>query len=199
MKKYIICCLGVLFISGCATKTPHIQEYVLHVNSKTKVYKKSRCQDKTLKILKPYSASEYMVRELHYVVEGVEQNRFNYSSLSASPSQVLHDELVKLVRESRIYGSVLGSESVAGSSEVLEIELKTFKQYFSKDLKQSHVVMDVTLSVVDTKTYKVVAQKRFVGKKDVATLDAKGGVVALSALAREELGSMIEWLAKGCQ
>ena len=197
VKNIFVLVIMVLFF-GCATKTPPVQKYTIETAPNIKAVKNSTCKTKTLKILEPYSSDEYLLNELHYVVGENEQNRYNYSAWSVPLVNKIYILLLGSLRKARIYKTVLPFSSVASSDEVLEVEIDNAKQYYNKELTSSYVVVDITLSLIDKKTYTIKSQKRFYKKVATMSLDAKGGVEALSKAFDELLVEMIKWSKEQC-
>lgn len=192
----------IVFLGGCSIKSaPPPDEYtvVLQKLSPQKTSVSGVCHDKSLKVLEPFGANEYSTNDLHYVVLPNEENRYNLSSWSQPLSSTLYREMLRMIEKSKIFRSVANYTSVAKSDYILEMEINDFKQYFSSDMKHSYVVADITLTLIESKRFSIIAQKEFVQKIDTATLDAKGGVNALNAAFATIASDALVWLGGVCR
>ncbi len=191
----------VIFFGGCSIKSsPPPAEYTIVLQKLPRNSSESTsCQEKSLKVLEPFGANEYSTNDLHYVVLPNEENRYNLSSWSQPLSSTLYREMLRVFEKSGIFGSVANYASVAKSDYILEMEINDFKQYFSSDLKHSYVMADITFTLIETKRFSIVAQKEFAEKIDAATLDAKGGVDALSAAFEKIAADATGWLVGVCR
>ena len=203
MKKLLFVLVGIgVFFGGCSIKSsPPVDEYtiVLKANRVEPSAHTSRCRNKSVKLLEPFGAYAYTTNDLHYVVLPNQENSYNLSAWSQSVAGTLYGEMVRAVSKSGLFGSVANYSSVAKSDYILEMEINDFKQYFSSDLKHSYVVADLTFTLIETKRFKVVAQKEFIKKTDTKSLDAKGGVDALNEAFNEIVPEMLTWLSGVCQ
>lgn len=197
--KAILIALIVL-LSGCTTVKPSITEY--RVISKVADAKKSSstlCRDKSLKIAQAFSSSSLMSLNMDYIES--ENRVFSYtkSQWQESPNSTIAQELLKNIRSSELFGSVESSKSRSKSDWILEANIEEFMQFFSKDMQNSYVKVAITLTIVDVKKDSVVATKTFSSKVDAKTLDAEGGVEALSIALFEVISQNIEWLDGVCR
>ena len=191
----------VIFFEGCSIKSsPPSDEYTVVLQKLpqgTLAY--GVCHDKSLKVLEPFGSNEYAASDLHYVVLPNEENHYNLSSWSQPLASTLYREMLRVFEKSKIFGSVANYTSIAKSDYILEMEINDFKQYFSSDMKHSYVVADITLTLIESKRFSIVAQKEFVQKIDTASLDAKGGVDALGSAFEKIASDAVIWLAGVCR
>ena len=68
-----------------------------------------------------------------------------------------------------------------------------------KEQKELFIVSDITFTLVDTKGFKVVDQKRIYSKIEAKTLDAKGGVRALNEALNRMSRELVVWLDGVCR
>ena len=203
MKKLLFVLVGiVVFFGGCSIKSsPPVDEYtiVLQAGQIEPAEPAGKCRSKSVKLLEPFGAYAYTTNDLRYVVLPNEENRYNLSAWSQSVAGTLYEELLRAVAKSGLFGSVANYSSVAKSDYILEMEINDFKQYFSSDLKHSYVVADLTFTLIETKHFKIVAQKEFVKKIETKSLDAKGGVDALNEAFNGIVPEVLAWLKGVCR
>jgi len=197
----VIIIFSILLLSGCVTiKKPPITEY--KIISSTIDFKKNEasanCRNKSLKIAQAFSPNSLMSLSMDYVE--AENRVFSYtkSQWQEDPNSAITQELLKNIRNSALFSNVESSKSRSKSDWILETNIEEFVQFFSKDMKSSYVNVLITLTIVDTKTGFVVATKTFNSKIDAKTLDAEGGVEALSNALSKVILQNIEWLNGIC-
>jgi cholesterol transport system auxiliary component len=200
MVKFISGVLIVLFsFMGCSVKkVPPIDLYTLSVPD-VAAERTTTCTTKTLKVLTPFSAYEYTTNQLYFVIDDLEEGTYQNSKWSRSIAESIYDGVIRTVRKSGYFKSVENYTSVARSDYDLEIEISDFKQYFSKDKNSSHVILDVTFTLVERKNYIPVAQKHIHITVPATTPDAKGGVVAFNKANKKMLDALLAWLGGACQ
>jgi len=196
----VVFILLALLISGCSTVKPAITEY--RVVAKTVQFNKSSsngCKDKSLKIAQAFSPNSLISLNMDYMESDNRVFSYSQSQWQESPNDAITLELLKNIRSADILSSVEASKSRSKSSWIVETNIEEFLQFYTKDMKNSYVNAVITLTIVDTKTNSVVATKTFSSKTDAKTLDAQGGVEALSAALSEVISQNIEWLERVCK
>ncbi|MDP2893439.1 MAG: ABC-type transport auxiliary lipoprotein family protein [Sulfurimonas sp.] len=198
MRELLII-LGLL-LSGCATVKPTIADYKIFTKTVQNSNSSSNgCKDKSLKIAQAFSPSSLMSLNMDYMESDNRVFSYSQSQWQESPNDVITFELLKNIRSAGIFSSVEASKSRSKSSWILETNIEEFLQFYTKDMKSSYVNVAVTLTIIDIKTNSVVATKTFSSKADAKTLDAQGGVEALSAALSEVISQNIEWLERVCK
>jgi cholesterol transport system auxiliary component len=198
MRELLII-LGLLF-SGCATVKPTITDYRIFAKTVQNSNSSSNgCKDKSLKIAQAFSPSSLMSLNMDYMESGNRVFSYSQSQWQESPNDAITLELLKNIRSAGIFSSVEASKSRSKSSWLLETNIEEFLQFYTQDMKNSYVNVVVTLTIIDTKTNSVVATKTFSSKADAKTLDAQGGVEALSTALSEVIFQNIEWLERVCK
>ncbi len=191
--------VAALLLSGCGVKSsPPVDEYTIKPKLSLNSTKETKCRQKEIKVLSPFAPYKFTTNDLHYIVLQYEEGRFNRSAWSESVASSVYNEIVDTLRKSALFKSVQNYSSVAKHDYLLEIQINDFMQYFSKDLKSSYAVVDITLTLVDRQEYRVIAQKNFVKRAEVSRLDAKGGIEVLNALFAQTLEEMVVWLEGVC-
>jgi len=196
--RYIYFLIFVVFFTACSVKTPPLEKYTLNPKLTIPKTKNNTCKDKSIKIIQPFSSNIYVINEIKYVVNNLEENSYNNSSWSISISDTFYFNILKALRKSEVFKNVENYATVSVSDYILEVEISDFKQYFSKDLKKSYIVADVTFNLVDKKSLKTISQKRFYKKIPSKTNDVKGGVEALNKALDDILKEMIVWIEGRC-
>lgn len=186
-----------LLLSGCVTKKEPIAELGINIEKRYSVGDSQGCMDKSLKISQAFSAMALGSVDMSYTDE--EGRIFSYSQAKwqDTPSNIVTTEILKNVRQSGLFQSVLSSKSRSKSDFVLEVHIEDFMQYFQKE--RSFVSFSYALALVDTKTNAVIATKTLSTKIDTKTLDAKGGAEAYRLAFEELFAKNTIWLNEVCK
>ena len=197
MKKILIL-LSIVLLSGCATTKPSITEYRVVAKTSKVQSVVDGCKEKSLKIAQAFSSSSLMSLKMDYVQE--ESKIFSYSQAhwNESPNHSVTKEILKKIRDSKLFKNVQISRSRSKNSWVLETNIEDFLQYYSEGLKDSFAKVIISLTLIDSKTNSVIATKTFNSKVNTNTLDAEGGVEALNKALSDILTQNIEWLNGVC-
>ncbi|MGE4419641.1 MAG: ABC-type transport auxiliary lipoprotein family protein [Sulfurimonas sp.] len=196
--KILLIILTLLF-SGCTTIKPAIAEYYLTAKDIKVKNDALGCRDKSLKIANVFSSSSLVSSKMEYMQADNKVYSYSQSQWQESPNSMVESILLKTMRESELFSSVHPSKSRIKSSLILETNIEEFMQFFSKDLKTSHVKVTINFSLIDTKTNQVVAHKSFSSQVDARTSDAKGGVDAFREALSEILTKNLEYLSGVCR
>ena len=197
MKKILIL-LSIVLLSGCVTTKPSITEYRVVAKTSKAQSVVDGCKEKSLKIAQAFSSSSLMSLKMDYVQE--ESKIFSYSQAhwNESPNHSVTKEILKKIRDSKLFKNVQISRSRSKNSWVLETNIEDFLQYYSEGLKDSFAKVIISLTLIDSKTNSVIATKTFNSKVNTNTLDAEGGVEALNKALSDILTQNIEWLNGVC-
>ena len=190
--------LSILLLSGCSLTKPSMTEYRINLNSSTTNLTVGGCVNKSLKVSQAFSSSTLMTKDMSYAQGADKQFVYSQSQWSLDPNHAITSEILTLVRDMRLFKSVQSSKSRSISSWMLEINIEDFMQYFIEDSTASHVNAVISLTIIDSKSSKVVSSKTFKSRVEVDTLDANGGVEALNRALLNTLVQSREWLAGVC-
>lgn len=197
--KYILIVISIILLSGCTTIVAPVTEYRLITKVPTTTQNSMACRDKSLKIAQAFSSSSLMSQNMNYAQGSTKQFAYSQAQWSESPNLGITSELLKHIRATELFKSVQISKSRSKNDLILEINIEDFMQYFSENSTSSHANVAIGLTLLDTKTNSVVATKTFVSKVDAKTLDANGGVEALSLALQNVLNQTKEWLGGVCK
>ena len=200
MKKGLMI-LIVLFLSACSTVKPTVTRYKLLSNDNKKVlnHASKSCSDKTLSIPDSFSLASLKSSEMSYI----ESDDKIYSYLQArwqeSPNSFITLEILKNIRESKLFKTVQSSKSRGKSDFILENGIEDFMQYYDKEKNRLYVKVVITSTLVDTHSKNVVASRTFSSRVEANEISANGGVEALSSALYKVLDKKIEWLEGVCR
>ena len=199
MKLYFFTVILVTLFSGCSSPTPPITEYRIVSDKILFDTNSSKCSGKSLKVSEAFSSSALMSLDMNYATNVNKQFTYSQSQWSSSPNNAITSEIVKLIRDTNIFKTVQISKSRTKNDMILEISIDDFMQYFIKNNQESFVNVQITLTLVDSKTSIATATKTFEVKIDSKTLDAEGGVEALNLALHEILLQSAKWIGGVCR
>jgi ABC-type uncharacterized transport system auxiliary subunit len=198
MKTVLLSLLSLLFVA-CSTTYPAITEYRITVPKLKQEALNSSCKERTLKVSQVFVKSSLMSKEMKYVVGDYKEYSYNESEWAEQPNKALTDTIVKVLEDSGEFANVSSYKSFSSSDYTLETNVAAFTQHFSSDEKESFVKIDMTFSLIDNSSAKVIASKHIIKEKKVMRADAQSGVRALNELLFTTLREMTQWIAKGCK
>ncbi len=190
--------IAIFLFSACSVKKTAITEYTINTHIHKSELNATKCIDKSLKISQAFSSSELMSLKMNYKEGDYKQFFYSQSQWADSPNRVITTQIVKLLRESKLFQSVQTDKSRTNSEYILETNIEDFMQYFSKNSKDSFVNIVMTITLLDAQTSMIVATKTFSVEMKSDTLDAEGGVSALNQAFEDILVQMRGWLSGVC-
>lgn len=191
--------LIVLLFSACSTVYPPVTQFRLNLDMPKSVQMNSGCSEKSLKVAQAFSSTSLRTLDMNYVQGSTKQFAYSQAQWSVSPSNAITDNMIEMLRETKLFKSVQVFKSRSQSDMILEIDIEDFIQYFSTDFKDSHANVIITLTLIDSKSSDVIATKTFSSNVDVKKLDANGGVHALSNALSNVLKESSIWMNEVCK
>ncbi len=197
-SKLLIAALTFLF-GACSSPKPALQEYIVTPKVSVVQSKMSKYKEKIVKVTNVYAAKDLHSRSMFYVEDGMRKFAYASSEWAESPQQFVHKEVMQMLAQTKVFGFVQLPSSKVESDFILETRLNDFTQYFEENDKKSYAVVSVTFTLVNSKKHTIVASKTFSSKIDVSSLNAVGGVKALSIALKEVLSDASVWIVKVAQ
>lgn len=199
MVKIIIVAIAIFSLSGCVSTQPPMTDF--RVNTELKIINSdsTKCLDKSLKVTQAFSTSAIMSVKMNYTQGPYKQFVYSESQWADSPNRAITSEIVKLLREAKLFKNVQISKSRSKSDFILEINIEDFMQYFNDDSTKSYANVIVSLSLLDAATNSVIATNTFESRVDVKSLNANGGVEALNKALANVLDQTNAWFIGVCK
>jgi cholesterol transport system auxiliary component len=197
--RYILIVFSLLYLTACSTTYPAITEYRIDTDIKVPSDLTSSCKEKSLTVAQVFVKNSLMSKKMKYVVGKYQEFAYNESEWAENPNRAITDEIIASLQKAGVFATVESYKSFSRSDYTLESRVDTFTQFFSEDESSSFVKIDITFSLIDNKTAKIIASKHIVKEKKTKKADAKSGVVALNELLGESLREMSRWIAGSCQ
>lgn len=196
--RAILIIFAILF-SGCATIKPPIAEYNI-VTKDIEINENAvGCKNRSLKVLRAFSSNSLASLKMDYTEADSRAYSYSQSQWKEPPSSMITSLLLENIRKSELFSSLHLAQSRVKSDFILETNIEEFMQFYSNDLKDSHVKVTFNLSIIDAKTNSVMASKTFSSQVNTKTADAKGGVEAFEEALFEIITKNIEWLSEVCK
>lgn len=196
--KTLLSAVMLLFFTACSATYPAVTQYRIETKD-LQQSSKSTCKKHSLKVSQAFVRSSLMSKRMKYVVGDYQEGAYNQSEWAEDPNKAITDAIVKSLRDAKIFQTVTSYKSQSNAEYTLESSVAEFTQHFSKDEKSSFVKLDITFTLLESATGKVLATKCIVKQMPTKSADAQGGVAALNALLQESLREMQSWIAKSCQ
>lgn len=191
---------AIVGLSGCVTKNPPMIEHRLYVQKESiAAPSQGACQQKDIKVSLAFAKSALMSQKMRYVEDNFHEYAFAHSEWAQSPNRALTQEIYENIRDSALFRSVQNHNSRSKSDYILESNIEEFVQHFDEELEHSYAVVRLSFVLIDAKSSKVMESLSLEKRVQSETLDAQGGVKALSQALQEVLGEQRVWLQKVCQ
>lgn len=189
----------VLFFAGCTVTQPYVTAYRITPNVKQKEYRATSCKHKSLKIGQLFSSNSLMSRDMRYVEGRFKEFTFTQSQWASNPNKAISAQLVKSIRDTKLFANVSSYKSRSRADLLLETNVEKFMQYFTQESKKSYVKVVLNLNLLDVQSGKSIANITVEKKLDEMNADAQSGVIALNRGLGDTLFQTNEWLASVCK
>jgi cholesterol transport system auxiliary component len=191
MQHYFLYIFTGLLLLGCSSTTSSVNEYTL-LSQETIDSNTIALSHKTLSVASSKSFSSLTGKNLLYLRENGETGSYLYSRWSDTPAALIQQSLLKLLYDQSLFSSISPSSSLSQNDWLLESDLNAFYHRFLKGTSEGYI--DMTYRLIDTKTKRTIATKRFVITSPAQTMDAVGGVEALKNSTHKLNHQCSEWL-----
>jgi len=198
MKYFLVVLVGFVFTGCLVTKTP-VSEYMIDANMVNKNIILNGCCTKSIKVAKSFSSLKLQTLNMNYTQGNNKLFSYSQSVWAESPNNAITLEILKLLRDKKLFKTVQTSKSRAKSDLILETNIEKFIQYFDDKLESSYVEVSITFTIIDAKTNKVVSSRNFQAKELSSSLDAMGGVKALNLALSKVLSKSMYLFEEVCK
>jgi len=199
MYKLILTAILALFLSACSVTHPLITEYTINTKINNTNLDSGVCSDKSLKVSQAFSTNDLMSLKMNYIQGSYKQFFYSESQWAESPNRAVTFEMIKLLRETKLFKSVQTNKSRSKTDFILETNIEDFMQHFTSDSAESYANIVISLTLLDSINNTILATQTFRSKIKANTLDAHGGVVALNNALEDILVQMRDWLGEVCK
>jgi len=196
--RYFIVLFSTVIFTACTITLPHISEYRVAPKLQYETLE-SQCKEKTIKVSQAFSADSLMTQKMKYAQGGFREYAFSESEWAQSPNRAITKEILKSVRDPKLFKTVQGYKSRSKSDYILESSIEEFLQYFDENAKSSYVKVSLTFTLVNAKSLDVIDSISLEKRVDVKEMNAKGGVVSLNKALADILVEKNRWLSEVCR
>lgn len=192
MKTVYLSSLLALLFAGCTSLRPTIHEYTI-LPSYTVSSEVSKPLNATLKLSSTKSIASLSSTQLYYLKESTRMDAYLYSRWSDAPSHMIDRAIYSSLQNQHLFETLIPATSSATADLTLESDLHAFYHRFLDDT-HSEGFMDITYRLIDTKTKRPIASKRFVIIQPSPSADAQGGVSALNSATHTLSDQCTAWI-----
>jgi ABC-type uncharacterized transport system auxiliary subunit len=189
MKNNLLFLVALLF-TGCVTHTAPSIHYSLTI--KTPVQSITHIP-KSIKIGAPSSSINYLTDSIHYTKPNGESGNYLYSVWDNPPVVTIGDSLFSTLEYSGLFNTAIPYSSLGQTDYLLESTLISF-QHTIINSDSSEGLIDISMRVIDLKTKKIIATKRFVIATPSKSNNAIGGVASLQEGLKILNTQTLQWL-----
>lgn len=183
---------GLCFV-GCTTITAPITNYTITASPKSSDTAKHWESPLTLKIAGTKTVPSLSSKALLYLTDHQEVGEYLYSRWNDAPTAMIERTLVSSLDESHLFGALIPKSSTANADLILESSLYSFYHRIHEN-NTSDGFLEITYLLIEQKTNKIVASKRFSITSPAPSIDAHGGVAALNDSTHILSRQCIAWL-----
>jgi cholesterol transport system auxiliary component len=178
-------------VLGCSSKAPSVNEYTL-LSPPISVKQNTPKSSKSLTVASIKSIASLSTKNIIYLYENSESAPYLYSRWSDTPSVLIQRALLSSLSEANLFASLSPATSSVQADWVLESDLNAFYHRFSKNASDGYI--DITYRLIDARTKRPLATKRFIISSPSLSMDAQGGIEALKNSTLELNRQSILWL-----
>ncbi len=189
--KKIALILILLWFGGCSSKQVPLKIYTLNAPTVLKS-SGSKFKQKTIKVTYPRSLKEKISPKMRYSYSSAEEGVYQNSQWSNNIGKLLEGTFIQALDESKLFKAVLPYSSTAEEDYRLESSIFAFSHQVRGE--QSHALVSIQVSLINTDTGKLVKTKRFSYKVATRTTDAKGYAEAANEAVDRLTKDMLRWL-----
>ena len=190
--KQIALIFILLWVAGCSSKQAPLKVYTLNTPAVTKVAS-SKFKYATIKVAYPQSLKEKISQKMSYSYSRVEQGVYQNSQWSNDIGKLLEGTFIQALDESKLFKAVLPYASTAHEDYRLESSIFAFSHEVRGE--QSHALVSIQFSLVNTDTGKLIKTKRFSYKVATKSIDAKGYVEATNEAVDRLTKDLLRWIS----
>lgn len=181
----------LLWFNGCSSKQAALKVYTLNEPVVVKTYG-SKFKSKIIKVTYPQSLKEKISQRMRYSYSSVEQGVYQNSQWSNNIGKLLEGTFMQALDGSQRFKAVLPYASTAQEDYRLESNIFAFSHQVRGE--QSHALVSIQFSLINTDKGKLVKTKRFSYKVPTKTMDAKGYVEATNEAVGRLTKDLLQWL-----
>jgi cholesterol transport system auxiliary component len=193
MKQIALFITIIVLLTGCSAIRPSTHEYTILPSYTSMSEVANNSIKATLKLSSTRSIASLSSTQFYYLKEASHIDAYLYSKWSDTPSSMIDRCVYSSLQNEHLFESLIPSTSNATADLILESDLNAFYHRFHNDAS-SEGLIDITYRLIDPKTKKIIASKRFILTEPSPSADAKGGVIALNNATQALSRQCLSWL-----
>lgn len=174
MKTFLLLSV-MLLLAGCSTHTTPTIRHILSI--KAPIQSPIHIP-KSIKIGMPSSTTHLVTDSIRYTQSNGESGAYLYSAWNNPPVIMVEESLFSTLERSALFTVVIPYSSLGQTDYLLESTLMSF-QHTIIDADSSEGLIDISMRIIDLKTKKIIATRRFTIATPAKRNNAAGGVSAL--------------------
>lgn len=190
--KKLALILMLLWLSGCSSKEAPLKVYTLNASSDIKAVSNGKFRSKSIKVMYPQSLKEKISQKMRYSYSHSEQGSYQNSQWSNNVGKLLQGTSIQALEQSRLFKAVLSYASTAHEDYRLESTIFAFSHQVRGT--ESHALVSIQFSLINTDTGKLIKTKRFNYKVATKTTNAAGYVEATNEAVGRLTKDLLRWL-----
>jgi len=185
-----------LLLTACfgPAAAPQMTTYQLQDVSQQKITNRSGCA--TLLVMMPSTNANYQSKNMFYSLDQYQTQPFAKHQWAASPPQMLLPLLMTSLTNSNYFHAVVTTPFAGKADYQLTTQLTQFQQYFSDDSDASYFKMRLFAVLINNKTHRVIAERRFDATVTAPERSPYGGVIAANQATASILQQLTVWTVK---
>jgi cholesterol transport system auxiliary component len=203
MKKIVLAVLPVIvLLSGCSfqKELPSQKRYAITIAPVHQSHTVATvCEKKVLKVRNMDIFSPVSSNTIYYRIGRFDMNGYTQSVWSQTPSNRVKALIVESLRKSKIFQDVESNEAFVNGDWLLQYSIEDFTQHFSEDKQHAFFRVRIHFVLMDAQNDKFIASKTQEVSIPTRTLDAFGGVQAMSNALHSVISQNVAWLYGVCQ
>lgn len=192
-RKIFPLILAGLLLAGCtglpSSRRDRQNIYVL--DAAPAVQASTVKRDWVLAVSMPHARSGFETTQIAYLQQRHELNYFANSRWADTPAHMLHPLLLQGLEQSNSFSAVVRTASAIPADVRLDIELIRLQHDFTTH--PSRVQITLQAQLIDLRSKRVLAIRKFDATENARTEDAYGGVNAANQLVQQVLWKVTEF------
>lgn len=192
--KLMISVTILLLLTACSpfapVSTPDVNTYQLQTYSHKQL--SAYPHRSILLVATPTTHATYQTTAMLYTEGDHQIQKFAKNRWIASPAQMLLPLIVTSLRNTNYFKAVVAPPIASKTDYQLTTQILEFQQYFTET--NSYFKMTLLESLINTRTSRVIAQRRFSASVTAMQNNPEAGVIAANEATAQILNRLVSWV-----
>ncbi len=188
MRKVMLATLSILFLCtvACSLKPIAMEQVASYeINTLSTSQTRTTSSNKTLLVSLTTANPGFQSSDLIYVKKTHQLSAYTKSRWVSPPADMVNRAIVQNLEKTNHYKAVVGQPFTGFSDYRLDSQLVTLQQEFFNHTSQVRLILNA--QIIDSKTNKVIASKRFEALEYAPEETPYGGVIAANQATQDIL------------